>query len=420
MKSQRLNRISKTMLSGLVLIALLAFSSSSVFAAVSADATIFNQVTVSYASGTQTLTATADVSVTVITLAAIPTISVDKTTDTAIAGGVVVYTYTARSNANGEDTYDLTTIDSVDANVSASTDSSVGTPFTLWGGIVLSSGADTIGLPGGSVANVATNETVELLVNGSMQRYTVTAISGGTAEIAGTPEVPALLTLTPIGTSEAITSTNVNAGTQVGEYSIFYVNLTVGDITTPGTDGTHTTNLTFTTNATDAGGTVVTYTTSAGDTNETVTTVISPEITITKESSNITTGSGFVSNNSTTAKPGEIIGYKITVTNTHATAAVSSVTVSDAVPAYTTLVKIGSDFATVDDGSASGPVNITLVNTDTEDSTIGSGDAGINAGDSINFYIGTSNHGDHSAGTVTGGSVAAGAIYIIEYAVTVN
>ncbi len=415
MKSPRLNRISKTVLSGLVLIALLAFSSSSTFAAVSADATIFNQVTVSYTSGTQTLTATADVSVTVITLAAQPTIDVDKTVDSAYAGDAVTYTYTARSNANGEDTYNLTTIDSVDANVSASTDASVGTPFILWGGIVLSSGADTIGLPGGSVANVAVNETVELLVNGSMQRYTVTAISGGTAESAGTPEVLALLTLTPIGTSEAITAGNVGAGTQVGEYKEFITTLVVGTPTTLGTDGTHTTNLTFTTTATDTTNTVVTYTTSAGDGNETVTTVFSPNVTITKESRNasVVPADTFASDGSTTAKPGETIEYRITVTNAGSGAA-SSVDISDAIPTYTALrigVYAGSTEVTID--TTVGGTTTTTYGTAADDADTAYLDAV--AGD-LTVTLGA---GAGDAITPVGGTLAAGDSVVVLFQVLV-
>ena len=348
MRSSRSNKISRIMLSGLVLIALLAFSSSSAFASTSADATIFNQVTVSYASGTDTLTATADISVTVITLATAPTIDVDKTTDTASAGGVVTYTYTARSNANGEDIYTLTTpVTSADANVTAANNVHSTSTITLWGGIVLSSTGETISLPGGSVVNLTGGETVELTVGANPERYTVAITNAGAPESDGVPEVLAVLTLTAVGGSPSI-SGSVVAGTQIGEYQGFTIVQTVGTPSTPGTDGTHTTNLTFTTTATDAGGAVVTYTTVAGDSNETVTTVVAPAATITKASRNasVVPADVFVTDGSTTAKPGDVIEYRIVVTNSHTTAAVSSVYISDALPTYTAVngsVYVGND-----------------------------------------------------------------------------
>lgn len=306
-------------------------------AAVSGNATIFNEATVSYVSAAITYTASADVSVTVSTLAANPTVTVDSTAQTVAATANAVYNYTLRSNANGIDTYTLS-LASVDAGVSASTDV-IAASSTLWGGVVLSSAAGTINVPGGSTTGLANGDTVELDVGGVPNRYTVTITAAGNAESSGVPEVEATLTLAIIGASPAITGGNVAVGDQVGQYAVTTLTQTAGTPTVAGVDGTHTNNLTTTSTATLADNvTQATYTTSAGDGNETITTVNSPNVTILKESQNFTTTSGFVSDGSTTAKPGEVIEYRITITNANATTATTSVFLTDDIPAYTTIL----------------------------------------------------------------------------------
>ena len=150
----------------------------------------------------------------------------------------------------------------------------------------------------------------------------MSAINAGTAastNVSGNlvAEVPATLTLAPIGAAPAITAGSVAAGTQVGEFKATALTaaLTAATPTTPGTDGTYSTTYTISSTATP----VAAFTTVA-----VVTTVSSPQVTITKTSS------------TPTAKPGDTITYTITVRNTHASASVSSVTVIDPVPAYTT------------------------------------------------------------------------------------
>lgn len=296
-------------------------------ASTSANATIFNQVTVEYQSGTTVLTASADVSVTVATLAAAPMVYVNTVAQTTTAGTAIDYIYTVRSNSNGPDTYTLTTpVTSANTGISVPTNTPDVGSVALWGGIVLSSGAGTINLPGGSAVGLAVNDTVELTVGGSAQRYTVTTINPGSAATASAAEVQAVLTLTPIGGAAAITASNVTTGTQIGEYAVIILQQTAGTPTTAGTDGTHVTNLTFTTTATDSSDVVVIYATSAGSNNEVTTTVSSPSLSIAKAA------------DKTNAKPGETITYTITVQNTHATAAASNVTVTDPVPTYTSYV----------------------------------------------------------------------------------
>jgi len=384
--------------------------------AVSGNATVFNESTVSYTSGTTTLTAAADVSVTVITLAANPTVTVDTTAQTVAAGANAVYNYTLRSNANGVDTYNLS-LASVDANVSASTDT-IAVSTTLWGGIVLSSGAGTINLPGGSTTGLVNGDTVELTVGGAAERYTVTITAAGNAEASGVPEVEATLTMTPVGASPAITVANVVVGAQAGQYAVTTLTQTAGTPTTAGTDGTHTNNLTTTSTATLAdNATTATYTTSAGGGNETITTVSSPAVTILKESRNFTTTSAWVSNGSTTAKPGEVIEYRVTVTNTHATASTSNVYLTDIIPTYTAIAtggyNGGADDVQIDfiDDSA-GPTTTTSYHLITVN-----GDQAEIVGGTLTATVGS---GAGDAAVPTGGTLDAQDSAVLYFRVTVQ
>ncbi|KPK10351.1 MAG: hypothetical protein AMJ68_09490 [Acidithiobacillales bacterium SG8_45] len=307
----------------------------------SGNATIFNQATVNYLSGTNPVSAQADVSVTVITLAADPTVTVDTTAQTVDAGANAVYNYTLRSNANGVDTYNLS-LASVDANVTASTDGGFPTTSTLWGGIVIDSPlANQVRVPGGSVggdltANVSTVEVFDDNL-GVMARFTVTAISAGNAESAGTAEVYDTLTLAPIAPSVAFGAGDIVAGTQIGEYAVTTLTQQAGNPSTPGTDGTHTNNMTVTSTATEADNvTVASYTTSSGDGNETITTVNSPAVTITKLWRNVTAGTTFGAPGPG-AKPNEVIEYEITVTGDPG-ATVTNVYLTDIIPTYTAIL----------------------------------------------------------------------------------
>lgn len=300
---------------------------SSVFASTSGNATIFNQVSVEYQSGSNTQTAKADYSLKVSTLATAPTVNVDTTTQVTTAGGTVVYTYTVISNANGVDTYVLTDpVSSTNSNITDPSNTLSTTSIELWGGIILSADAGTITLPGGSLQGLSDNDTVELVVGGAPHRYTVTITQAGSAATASAEEVYAVVALAPISGAPAITSGNVGAGLQVGEYTTFTLEQTAGTPSAAGTDGSHTTNLTITTTATDGSDVVVSYTTSSTDSNEVVTTVSSPKLNISKTA------------DKTSAKPGETITYTITITNAHATAAANNVVVTDPTPDYTVYV----------------------------------------------------------------------------------
>ena len=310
------------------LAALLAFASpQGAQAATSGNATIFNEVTVSYGSGSASFTDKADFTVTVNTVATAPTVYVDTTLQTTTAGTTVNYVYTVRSNSNGFDTYTITTpVTSANGSISDPTNNLNFTSRDLWAGIVLSSGAGTINLPGGTTFGLSDNDTVELMVGGAVHRYTVTITTPGNGASSGVGETETILTLTPIGTATPITALNVTAGAQVGEYQTVTLAQTAGVPTTSGTDGTHVTNLTLTTTATDGLGAVVVYTTTDVAFNEVTTIVSAPNLTISKGA------------DKNSAKPGETIIYTITIENLHATAAASNVSVTDPVPTYTTYV----------------------------------------------------------------------------------
>ncbi len=393
----------------------LGVASPLVHAATSGNATIYNEATVSYTSGGTTLTASANVSVTVITLAANPTVTVDSVAQTVAAGANAVYNYTLRSNANGVDTYNLS-LASVDATVSASTDT-IAASTSLWGGIVISSGVGTINLPGGSTTGLAVNDTVELTVGGVVERYTVTAITAGNAESSGVAEVEATLTLVPIApTVTTITAANVVAGIQVGEYAVITLTQAAGTPTTGGTDGTHTNNLTVTSTATIADNlTTASYLTSSGTSNETITTVSSPSVTITKESRNVTTNSAFALAG-TTAKPGEVVEYRITITNTHLTASTSNVYLTDDVPTYTLTTTAGYnggandvqvDFT--DDSAATTTITYNDIPVD--------GDAAEVAGGTLTVTVGS---GAGDAATPVGGTLDALDSAVVFFRVTVQ
>lgn len=313
----------KTVFGSLALLAFLAFAQpQAAQAATSGGATIYNTVKVTYQSGTTTLFATANVSVTVNTVAALPTVT-NPANQTVAAGAPVTYNYIVKSNSNGLDTYTTSALANAATNISAATATSVTASVQLWGGIALGSGAGNITVPFGSTAGLAAGtSTVQIGAN----QYTVTAIAAGSAASTSVvtgdlvAEVPATLTLAPIGAAPAITAGSVAAGTQVGEFKspALTALLTTGTPTTAGTDGSYSTTFTITTGALPVALNLPTV--------AVITTVSSPRVTITKTA------------NVANASPGGTIIYTITVTNTHPTAAASSVTVTDPVPAYTTYV----------------------------------------------------------------------------------
>lgn len=344
-------------------------------ASTSGGATIYNTVKVTYQSGTGPVRFTsANVSVTVTTIPAAPTVT-NPSPQTVIAGGTPIYNYIVKSNANGLDTYTTSALADAPTNVAAATAESVTGSVQLWAGIVLGSGNGTITVPFGSTTGlVAGTSTVQI----GASTYTVTTITPGTAastDASGNlvAEVPATLDLTLIS-GTAVTAGSVAAGTQVGEYKTVTEQLTAGSPSIVGTDGTYSTTFTITTTATP----VATLTTTA-----VITTVSSPKATIAKVADKLT------------AKPGEVITYTITVTNTHTTASVSNVTIIDPVPAYTSYVP-----------------NSTRLNTITV--------AGDGAVSPLAAGMAVDSNNSRAAGAAASGTVSASGVATITYQVQIN
>lgn len=349
-------------------------------AGTSGGATIYNTVKVTYLSGATSFFTTASKTVIVNTVAVLPTVTYPGP-QTVNGGAVVSYIYTLKSNSNGTDTYTTSALaNTPDANIGAATAASVTASVQLWGGIVVGSGAGFITVPfnstGGLVANTS---TVQIVAN----KYTVTTITLGSAAStdAGTgnliAEVPTTLVLTPIGASAAVTAGNAPAGTQVGEFKLTSLTavFTAATPTSSGTDGRYDTHYTVTTGALPVALTL--------PTTDITTTVSSPRVTIAKDA------------NVGTASPGGTIIYTITVTNTHSTAAASSVTVIDPIPAYTTYVANSTklnNVIVIGDGATSPLIAGLLVDS----------------------------NGLRTAGTVASGTLLAGQVAIIVYNVTVQ
>jgi uncharacterized repeat protein (TIGR01451 family) len=307
---------------GLAMLALVSVTlPHSAQAATSGGATIYNTVKVTYQSGSGPVQfATANVSVTVNTVGAAANVT-SPAGQTVAAGGIANYSYTVKSTSNGPDTYSTSALTNTPTGVTAATASSVTASVSLWGGITAAaSGAGIISVPFGTTTGLTAGTSI---IQFGANQYTVATITPGSAAStnAGTgnlvAEVPTTLTLTPIGAAPPITAGLIAAGTQVGEAKTIAVSLTAGNPSVTGTDGQYSTTFQIAGAATPVGTTTSTAV---------ITIVSSPKVTITKTA------------NVANAAPGGTIIYTITVTNSHATASVSNVTVIDAVPAYTTYV----------------------------------------------------------------------------------
>jgi len=271
-----------------------------------------------------------------------------------------------KSNSNGPETFTTSALANTPANIPAATGTSVAASVALWGGITVGSAAGTISVPYGTTTGLTAGTSIIQI--GPVDRYLVAAGgialgSAATTDASGNlvAEVPATLTLTPLAGAPAITAA-LGAGVQVGEFKTTALTaaLTAGTPTTSGTDGTYSTTYTLST-TTDP---LVNLTTTA-----VVTTVASPRVTITK-----------TVNPNTGVKPGDTLTYTITVTNTHATTAATSVTVIDPVPAYTAYVANSTRLNTktvANDGAASPLIAGILVDNDVPARAAGAVSTGI-------------------------------------------
>jgi uncharacterized repeat protein (TIGR01451 family) len=339
----------RSALAVMALSALMAYAtpaSAATLGGTSANATIHNVVQVAYklssTMASVNIYATVDVTVQVV-----------PTTATWYPSTAQTF---LRSNANGPDSYALSNSNGVPVNATAQTAQAITTPTPvwLWGGITTQAAAiDTLYFPGGSVLTAShplvTGQTVEITVGLNTYRYTVGAITAGSAntQAGGTAsnEVFASVAVTPVSAAPHVGPATfaVPAGTQVGQYTEIDFNVTVGNPTLVGTDGQDLTNLSAQGAATDAASATQPAATTIVTTN-----IHSVALTITKMSSILASGAALPgttnitpANYDTTTKPaktGQKIEYLITVTNPAGNSPASSAIITDPTPAYTTLV----------------------------------------------------------------------------------
>ena len=302
--------------------------------------TIHNAATLSFTGGT----ATSSVDVNVNTIASAPNITVDSVAQSVNANQNATYTYTVTNTANGTDVLsfaanstDVGTTGAAGLNVNGTATNA--TSLTLGGSVTSQANtvANTVVIPAGSETNLAVGDTIN--IGGNL--YTISTVTPGTiASTAGnvtTPETPTVIAVTPVGASPAIAVGGVPAGTQIGEQQTFTVVVAASVAAVPGTNGTHTVNLTGTTTAVTQGpaGAVVPYATSAANSNETITTVLSPNVTLLKEVRNVTQGGTFAT--TATAQSGDTLEYRLTATVVVGASATAA-SITDEVPAFTTYV----------------------------------------------------------------------------------
>lgn len=316
---------SKAFVCSLALLALLAFVlPQAAQASTAANTVIRNTATVNYndtaGNAMAAQSSTVDITVSQVCGSAVLSAPTDITT---APGTPAVYNYTITGGGNGEDTYALSaaeTARSAGIGVSgiavAPASVTLGATTVAAGTTILAAGTTAISVPndgsgGNTINGIAAGETI---VIGSAV-YTVASIADNGTPVNGFSTI----TVNGNGTAQAIT-----AGTLINEQRTFTVTVTPGTLSpTATTDQTHTVLAT-------ADGA---YGTCANTTDETITTVTVPRLSITKEVSS--DGSTWGATGS--FAPGATVYYRVTVTN-NGTSNATVVTITDALPQYTTYV----------------------------------------------------------------------------------
>jgi uncharacterized repeat protein (TIGR01451 family) len=427
-------------------------SATSSEANTSANTTILNVVRVDYkdAGGTLSFAATASSSVTVARVKAglntsgAPTGATGNpalsclTAGSYASGSMVSSLYALTAAANGSDSYGLsianTPSNAGTVTVSYSTRSYTGAsaaanPASVTLGSAIPTGikdAATLYFPGGALVDFAIDDVVLVDIAGAKKAFLVSAVTVGsgashsnpgnvaqtttgatTAEVKGELQLKAYpnQTVTLNGASVTFGGNNVapafttlatapTLGVPVGEMTLVQVDVTATATSTT-LDGTVQYTLTSTDNGAPANTSAITCT--VGNFKATA-------LTITKRARNLTKSGSFGA--TATGAPGEILEYEVTVSNSGGQA--TQVVVTDAVPAYTTLVSftgsygggVGSGipanfFARIADNAASPTViQVTMDGADSETQPLnpvktGFGKAvGTAATSGITFYLG--------------------------------
>lgn len=301
-----------------------------------AGTVILNVAQVDYqdASGTTSYSATSSASVTVQLVAAPPSITTPAD-QTVGSGTAATYTYTVTATTNGSDTYDLAAAFTATANLDgAETAVPSAATVTLGASVITAQpAADQIVIPAGSGANLALNDIIVIGgVDYQISNITVGTVASHTNNTAATTtvgvttaEVPITITViaNAAGSNLPPAFAGAEVGTVAGEQQSFTVDIT--GTTAAAGDGTGTVDVTVT-SQTDNGQVA---------TDTTTTTYQANFVSILKVVRNVTTAGAFGA--TAIGVPTNTLEYQITMTNTSAANA-TSVTLTDAVPAYTSYV----------------------------------------------------------------------------------
>lgn len=438
-------------------------------AATTADATLLNVVRVDYkdAGGTNSFAATASTKITVNLVTSALATYLPPAAGTGIPGGLVCppagsfdsgstasFLYAVAAKANGDDDYTLskstgatTNVNNVTVNMEVLNYTGGGAVSIAGGGSVFTfgsaipvgvSGTDTLLFPGGSLAGFAANDIVLVnLTTGGVKAFLVDTVTVGSApdhsnggntfqtgtgsttnEVQGQLKLKAYpdqsvtlngSTFTFGGNVTPAFDTNAPVtGDAVGELMLVHVTVQASVIGTA--DGT----VQYTLTTTD-GSNPSSITCTAGN-------FKGVSLQIKKEVRNVTSSGAFGANAS--GNPGDILEYRVTVDSTAGLA--SQVTVTDAVPDYTTLIAGsaygiaggGDIFAQISDGSNT--INITMNAADSEaqpGNPVETGfgkSTGTAASSPITFYV-----GDESTNAL-GGKVNSSTNYTILYQVKID
>lgn len=377
---QSYSRATRTLLITLAMLATVIFAAQTALASTAENTVITNTVDVTYddALGNAQPVESASASVTVLLVAAAPDVSTPANASTT-QGGTVDLTYTITGNANGDDTYALSTVAAPNGVAAASIvfrnagDTAAITDITL-GGTTLAAATDgtaTITVPydgnnDGVVNGIAVGNTIDI---GGVT-YTVAA--------AGITETPATNTATITLTANVPAGTA--AGSIVGEQATFILRLTAGNLTSAPTAGDYQVTTTGTGSGpagSQAAATQVDVTLGA--------------LSVTKE---VSADGGTTWGATANATPGTTLRYRITASNTGSGDA-TAVTVTDAVPQFTSYV-----------------ANSTLLNGITV--------AGDGATSPLVGGLLVDDDGGRTAGAAATGVIQAGNSAVVTFEVTIN
>jgi hypothetical protein len=415
-----------------------------------ANTGILNQVTVNYADagGTAQTALTSSVTVKVLLVPSVPNVTLTSSQALTIAqGGSATYNYLIQNTSNGQETFNLTTGQTVTSGLCttagsppactiATTATSSPGSVTLGATTILATTGATVTVAGGSTSTVLTvpSDTVNS-INGLVAgntvyigatQYSISAVGVDPHTANGTT------TITVVPVSSAASAQTVASGTLVQQYTTFTVTVASGTDTVATTDQTDTVSLT----ATDPANTSIT-TTSSGTTGSfpnTVTTISAVAVTVTKYVRNASvavTGGGsslsFGGNTyyttGVTGTPGQLLEYLIVVANTGATSSATKIKVSDTIENFITYqagtLKIDGSTPAVACGGAFATVN------DADDTDQGSAVTGstgaltvTGSGTIITFYPGSNGAGPSSGPTL--GTIQAGKTCHMVYQVQIN